>query len=196
MKKILFPLLMILVVVGGAVAADFVKNGGGEKDAKQSAHGDKKPDKHAKKDAHGDKKDKGHKKSKKKDSHDKKKDSHGKKSEYGDGGGADEISYLKFKRQFVVPVMQDGTIQALVIMNFNLVLDDHAPDNVFSYEPKLRDALTRELLGLSNAGIFGENLTSAASYETMREKLLTASRAVVKEGISDILILDVARQEQ
>ena len=69
-------------------------------------------------------------------------------------------------------------------------------DSVYSLEPKLRDALTRELLSLSNKGVFGENLTSAESYEDVRRTLLSAVTAITPEGIQDILILDIARQEQ
>lgn len=205
MKKIIFPILMILFVVGGAVAADMVRNGGGDASATTSDHKpkkSKKKDSHAKDKGHG-KKDDGHKKPDKKKKDDghgkkdkKKKDSHGKSDGHGDASSADTINYLKFKRQFVVPVMHEGTIEALVIMNINLELGDDAPDYAYSFEPKLRDAITRELLGLSNDGIFGAQLTTANAYETIRQRLLEACQAVLTEGISDILILDVARQEQ
>lgn len=187
MKKIIFPILMILFVIGGAVGADFIKNSGGDPKPSGDSHGKKSADNHAKKksqDGKSDKKKKSDKKSAKKD------DGHGEEA------SGDTNTYLKFKRQFVVPVMKSGAIEALVIVNINLELDEHAPDNVYSFEPKLRDAITRELLGLSNRGVFGDNLTSAESYESIREKLLSASKGVIEEGISDILILDIARQEQ
>lgn len=186
MKKILFPILMILFVIGGAVAADFLKNSGGDSAAEDS-HAPKK--KNAKDDDQGKaKKDKKKKKSKEKG---KDKDGKGKTS-----SRSGDVSYLKFKRQFVVPVMTQGKIDALVIMNLNLELSSEAPDNAYSLEPKLRDAITRELLALSNEGVFGANLTSAESYENVRRTLLSASKAVLPDGIQDLLILDIARQEQ
>ena len=200
MKKFLAPLLMILFVISGAVAADFIKSSGGEQKASSDGHDKTTADKHAKKKDHGassDKKKSGHEKKKKSHKKSAKKDSHGKKDNgHGDATSGDTNTYLKFKRQFVVPVMTAGAIEALIIINLNLELDDQAPDNAYSFEPKLRDAITRELLGLSNRGIFGDNLTSAGSYEEIRQKLLTACRYVIKEGITDILILDIARQEQ
>jgi hypothetical protein len=51
-------------------------------------------------------------------------------------------------------------------------------------------------LALSNAGVFGKNLTSSESYETVRSTLLSACEAILPNGIKDILILDIARQEQ
>lgn len=173
MKKIIFPILMILFVVGGAAGANFLRNASVAKAADAHSSGDGS-------EAHG------------------KEDSHGKKDkEDGEskGGGAD-VTYMKFKRQFVVPVMRRDKIDALIIMNLNVELNDDAPSNIYNYEPKLRDAIMRELLSLSNDNIFGENLTSAESYETLRGTLLTAAKAVLPEGVQDILILDIARQEQ
>lgn len=190
-KKLLFPLVLMMTVVGGAVAADFIRSGDTAKgeshgESKDSSH-DRKGDK-AKKDSHG--------KSDSKDAK-KKKDSKGKSKDDGhDGSDSSSVSYLKFKRQFVVPVMEHGKIEALVIMNLNLELNENAPDNVYSLEPKLRDAITRELLTMSDNNIFGKKLTSAESYETLRDTLMRASEAVVPDGIKDVLILDIARQEQ
>lgn len=190
MKKILMPILMILFVVGGAVAADFMKTSkASTAEAEDSDHSSKEKVKQG-----GDKKGKdsdGKKKSKK----DKKSS---KKSKDGDEGqnGSLEVSYLKFKRQFVVPVMKEGKIDALIIMNLNYELNSDAPENVYTYEPKLRDAIMRELLGLSRDGVFGEGLTSADSYEKIRNRLLGAGQAIIPEGIRGVLILDIARQEQ
>jgi hypothetical protein len=181
MKKILFPLLMIVFVAGGAVAGDFVKNLGGD----PSDFAVDKTKKEATK----------HGKSQKKDGHEK--TSKAKKGGHGEEASASgKTSYLKFDRQFVVPVMTRGKIDALVIMNLNLELDSNAPGNAYTLEPKLRDAITRELLGLSNDGVFGKDLTSAESYETLRRTLLLASKTVIPDGVRDILILDIARQEQ
>ncbi|MEP6342134.1 MAG: hypothetical protein ABJ275_02380 [Maricaulaceae bacterium] len=209
MKKIIFPILMILFVIGGVIAADFVKRsassgGDGEahaeskKDKKKADKGHGKDDKGHGKDDKGHGKDKKSKKDKKKK--DKKKKDKGHKKGKGDHGGdsydSDALSFYKFKRQFVVPVMTQGKIEALVIMNLSLELNSDAPDNIYTLEPKFRDALTRELLTLSNKGVFGENLTSVESYEDVRSTLLSAVKSVTIEGVQDILILDVARQEQ
>lgn len=186
MKKILFPILMIVFVVGGVVAGDFVKNMGRDSSA-SDAHKPK-----SKLDSHGkpEKKTDGHGKASKP----KKKSKDGGHGE--DASPSGEVSYLKFKRQFVVPVMSNGKIDALVIMNLNLELDSNAPDNTYLLEPKLRDAIMRELLALSNDGVFGKDLTSVETYENIRRTLLSASKGIIPDGIRDILILDMARQEQ
>jgi len=91
--------------------------------------------------------------------------------------------------------MKGGEIDALVIMNLNYELNDDAPDNIYTFEPKLRDAIVRELLRLSDKGIFGDDLTTPQSYELLRSTLLEAGQKVVSEGIRDVLILDIARQD-
>ena len=179
-KKILGSALLIVSVVGGAVAADFVKHRAPSEEA-----------------SHDKKKSKG-------DSHGKtdKKGKAGKKDKKGGSKGGDDASmidgpsYLKFKRQFVVPVMKGKEIEALVIMNLNYELDGSAPDNIYSFEPKLRDAIIRELLTLSDKGIFGADLTTPQNYEKLRSTLLEAGQQVIPEGIRDVLILDIARQDQ
>jgi len=63
-------------------------------------------------------------------------------------------------------------------------------------EPKLRDAFTRELLDLSNAGYFGDNITSPDTYDKVRSALLLAARRIIEDGVEDVLILDIAKQDQ
>lgn len=211
MKRLLFPIILIACVVLGGVSADFVKYGG-EGDAAYSdkgAHNTKAKDKHGKKDkeSHGKKSKSDKKDSKKKaDSHgkdkatknskkkEKSKDGHGKSDAYDDGAGT--VSYLKFKRHFVVPVMKNGTIEALVIMNINLLLNENAPDQTYNLEPKVRDALMRNLMGLSNQGAFGNSLTNAENFENIRLELLKAAKSVLSDSVDDVLILDIARQER
>lgn len=187
LKKILGVIAPIVMVVGGVVGGDYVKNR-----QMLSSSGAQGPAKKAVKDKkHSDEAAKSKKSSKKDDKSSKKNKEYDNVTSYDDSP-----KYLKFKRQFVVPVMENGKIDALVIMNVNYVLDEQAPDNVYSFEPKLRDAIMREMLAMSNQDVFGENLTMAKNYELLRSTLLRAGQGVLTEGIRDVLILDIARQEQ
>lgn len=178
-KSILKYIVMIVAITAGVIGADFLKtqkstsvhdaSGQTAHSAGKSSHA---TDSHGKAEAKG------------------KADSHGK------AVTTEDTSYLKFKRQFVVPVTKNGRIDSLVIMNFNLILNSYAPEDSFSKEPKLRDAFTRELLELSNAGYFGDNITSPETYDKIRSALLLAARRVIENGVDDILILDIAKQDQ
>ena len=190
-KKILFPVSLILAIVLGGVGADFLRNkaaaGSGEdisSKSKTTASDKKKSAK--KKDKAGGKKDKKKKK--------KKKGKDGKDEE--SSAYANDITHMKFKRQFVVPIMGNGKIRSLVLLNINLELGKDAPQNAYTLEPKLRDAIMRELLALSHEGAFSDDLTSAATYDKLRGALLDASQSVMKDGVNNVLILDLMRQDQ
>ncbi|PHR57714.1 MAG: hypothetical protein COA43_11930 [Robiginitomaculum sp.] len=215
-KKLLFPIVLIFVVVVGGVAADFLRNKGAAsasdahaetvdghgKAAKDDGHGKKKKKKDShgkasKDDGHGKKaKDDGHGKKKKKK---KKKGGHGEEADDGHGGASSSSSaivYLKFKRQFVVPVVKNGKTQSLVLLNLNLELTDEAPDDVHSFEPKLRDALMRGLLQLSHEGTFSNDLTNPETYDHIQTTLLAATTTVLLGGVENVLILDLSKQDQ
>ena len=142
---------------------------------------------------HG-KKDDGHGKKKKKKK--KKKGGHGADDDDDDGASSSAISYLKFKRQFVVPVVKGGKVESLVLLNLNLEINDDAPEDIHSFEPKLRDALMRELMALSHNGQFTGDLTNTETYDHIRENLLLATKHVLEAGVKNVLILDLSRQEQ
>ena len=122
-----------------------------------------------------------------------KKGGHGKIKE--GGGGSSEKAYFKFGREFVVPIMQDGKVKALVILNLNLEVDDSHIDKLFSLEPKLRDNVMTTLVGLSTDGRTLEDPTNTESYETIRSVVLMNLQSVVSSGIENVLILDMAKQD-
>lgn len=174
-KPLLKNLVLVVAVIGGSVGAAFLKGQGGGSNAEHSSHA--KADSHGKEDSHGKSSSKGEKE-----------DSHG-------GGSYDSVSYLKFKRQFIIPVMENKRIKELVIMNFNVELNEQAPGNSLNLEPKLRDAFIKDLLDLSNQGVFSGDITSPQTYEILRSTLMTSSRRILPDGVENILILDMAKQE-
>lgn len=180
-KKFLSSLILVLAVVIGVSAADYVRN----KSAQNEPNGLKNSISIKMKKS-------GKQKSKKPKNNNHKKEAKGEK----DKSASDAITYMKFKRQFVVPVMGNGKINSLVILNLNLELNSSAPTSLYTLEPKLRDAFMRELLSLSHEGVFSNDLTSPETYEKLRTTLLLASQDVIKEGVNNVLILDLVRQDQ
>lgn len=173
MKAILFPVILGVSAFGGVMVADIVR-------PSAPASGDThevKADVHAKP----------------------KKDSHGKAEKGGHGGEASyagETEFLKFKRQFVVPVLKDDTVHALVLLNIGLEVSAKERDHLFRMEPRFRDAFIRELLALSDTGYLDGDLTSPDTYEVLRETLIRAAHEIAKDGIKDVLILDLSRQDR
>lgn len=168
MKALILPVLMSISAAGGVFTANLLK--GDAPSAAPASHGDE---------GHG-----AEKAAKSK--------GHGGES----SAKSDSSDFMKFKRQFVVPVMKDQSVEALVLLNLGLDIDESKRDEVFRKEPRFRDIFIRELLQLSNDGYFNEEMTSPNTYEVVRETLLRAAKSVDETSVNDVLILDFSRQDR
>lgn len=178
MKALLNIVICCAAAIGGTFASTTLKaKNPADAPAVAEASADKKDDHSTDKHA------------KEKKSEDKgKKDSHAKSS--------DDFEFLRFKRQFVVPVIGEDRVEALVLLNIGISLSGNVKEELFRLEPKFRDAFMRELLNMSNSGYFDDELTNPQTYEVLRETLLRAAKDIEKDGVEDILILDFARQDR
>lgn len=104
--------------------------------------------------------------------------------------------YVKMNNQFVVPVLQDGRVTSMVIMALSLEVKKGASEKIYSREPKLRDALLQVMFDHANAGGFDGAFTDGANLVFLRAALLEAARSTVGEDVTDVLISDMARQDQ
>ncbi|MGJ8560755.1 MAG: hypothetical protein ACSHX3_11005 [Litorimonas sp.] len=180
MKALLFPVVLAVFAAGGVIAADKVRGDGAPASVSEKDHD-------TKADSHG--------KPEKADSHgksDKKTSGHGHKG--GDTYGG-ETDFIKFNRQFVVPVLKDNAVDALVLINLALEVPANKRDEMFRLEPRFRDGFIRELLQLSDDGYFDQELTSSDTYEILRETLSRAANDISDGGVNKILILDLSRQD-
>jgi|GEM_PF-1501159 len=178
MIKAIAIAVQAIAVAGGAyvgVTLSSGSSGAPEEKAENSAEKEKKEEK---KKAKKDKKAKGEK--------------HG--DDYG-GDGAETTSFLKFSRQFVVPVVTRDNVSALVILDISLELDPAATESAYSREPKVRDAILKSLLQLSNEGAFGDALLEEDNLNDIRARLQAAARTILGEDLVGVLILNVARQD-
>ncbi|MEL6829403.1 MAG: hypothetical protein AAFO63_04630 [Pseudomonadota bacterium] len=184
-KSVISAVIIAVFIVIGGVGGHFLKTGGGgsESSAELSSGTDEKADK---KDSYG-KDDKGQKKD---DGHGGK----GDKDEYG-GSAPGDVYYFEFSREFVVPILREGRVESLVIIQLNLEADLELSRNLFTMEPKLRDNIMSTLIALSNDGDTLTNLTDVEHYETIRAMVLMNLEDVVAEGLHNVLILDIAKQD-
>lgn len=127
------------------------------------------------------------------DKHGAKKDDHG-KAHKGDKAASGDSAYYKFSREFVVPVMRDGQVKSLVILHISLETDSATSDKLFSEELKLRDNIMTTLIGLSNDGRTLEQPTDINNYETIRSMVLMNLKDSISDGIRNVLIVDVGKQ--
>ena len=170
MKQIVPSIVALLAIVAGGGTAHFLTSGS---DAKPAAAAQK-DDKHAEP-----------KKQKK---------AHGKTDKHGKSDGS-EVTYYKFSREFVVPMIENDRVQSLVILNLNLEVDTSISQELFSKEPVLRDNIMTTLVKLSSGGRTLNSITDVDNYETLRAMILTNLQNEVPEGIRNVLILDMAPQD-
>ena len=195
MKSIITVIITIVCIVAGGFGGNFLRTmtsgssepEAGAAEAAGAAEGEKaEGDNAEKKEAKASKPDK-------KDGKDGKDDKDGKDGKEGDAAPA--VIYYKFTREFVVPIVRNGRVSSLVILNLNLEADASMGRKLYDMEPKLRDNIMTTLITLSNDGTTFESMTSVKNYESIRSLVLQNLGSVVKEGITNVLIVDLAKQD-
>ena len=66
---------------------------------------------------------------------------------------------------------------------------------VFAREPKLRAAFLTVMFDHANAGGFDHDFTSSARIATLRQALWEAGRPILGPDLIDVLVTDIARQD-
>lgn len=103
--------------------------------------------------------------------------------------------YVKLANQFVVPIMGEERVEALVIASLSVEVGAGKSNTVYAREPKLRDAFLQALFDHANIGGFDGAFTSGDRMQGLRKTLLQAARGVMGSSVSDVLITEIARQD-
>jgi flagellar FliL protein len=104
--------------------------------------------------------------------------------------------FVPLTGQFVVPVIRDGQVRALVILTLSLETAPASVMTVNSAGPKLRDVFLRVLFDHANAGGFDGAFTAAAAMAPLRNALTEAAQSVLGSAVvHNVLIVDLVRQD-
>ena len=103
--------------------------------------------------------------------------------------------YVKLNNQFVVPVLENGRVVSMVILSLSLEVVQGTSEQVYEIEPKLRDAFLQVLFDHANAGGFRGSFTDGANLIILRRALLEAAKSILAEKVSDVLIVEIVRQD-
>ncbi|MGB7240840.1 MAG: flagellar basal body-associated protein FliL [Sulfitobacter sp.] len=124
-------------------------------------------------------------------------DSEKRKSADGEGPATDEsFEYAKLANQFVIPVVYNKRIGALVVVKLSLETVVGKSDLVLSKEPKLRDAFLQVMFDHANIGGFEGAFTDAGTLDILRRGLREIAQKIMGPGVvNDVLILEIARQD-
>ena len=108
---------------------------------------------------------------------------------------SEEREYAKLNNQFVVPIVEDEKVAGLVVMSLNLEVIVGGRTEVFAAEPRLRDTFLQGMFNHANIGGFSGNFTSPTNMRSLRNDLLRRAKDVLGETVTDVLIIDIVRQD-
>lgn len=103
--------------------------------------------------------------------------------------------YVKMNNQFVVPIVKDQRVRSLVVMSLSVEVPIGQKDAIYAKEPKLRDSFLQVMFDHANMGGFGGKFTNPSSLDGLRMALREVGRRDMGDGISDVLIVEIARQD-
>lgn len=103
--------------------------------------------------------------------------------------------YVKLNNQFVIPVVEAGQVSALVVVSLSLEVTAGSTETVFAREPKLRDVFLQVMFDHANAGGFRGSFTDGSNLVVLRQALKEVAMQVLGDMVSDVLIVDIARQD-
>lgn len=114
----------------------------------------------------------------------------------GDHGADSGVpDYVKLSNQFVVPVVEDGRVAAMVILSLTLEVPTGGSEAIYAREPKLRDGFLQVLFDHANAGGFRGAFTDGANLVILRSALREVAQKIMAGAVSDVLIADIVRQD-
>jgi len=108
---------------------------------------------------------------------------------------AGAYEYLKLAKQFVVPVVEDEHISALVTVTVSLEAKPGLSDTFYAVEPKLRDGFLQVLFDHANMGGFGGAFTHSDNLGSLRVALLEVAQKTLGTDVSQVLIMSMSRQD-
>ncbi len=119
----------------------------------------------------------------------------------GDGGYGEEADpdspyeYVRLNNQFIVPIIRHGSVRSLVVISLTVEVLNGGNTLVYSREPRLRDAFLRVMFSHANVGGFDGSFTTVEAMAPLRTGLREAAQQILGEIVHDVLIVDIVRQD-
>lgn len=107
----------------------------------------------------------------------------------------DAMEYVRLNNQFVVPVVSRDSVESLVVMALSVEIAAGNTELVYQREPKLRDNFLQVLFDHANMGGFQGSFTDTNKLDVLRASLLEVAHSVIGKDVKSILITDIGRQD-
>lgn len=102
---------------------------------------------------------------------------------------------LRLPNQFVVPLIEEGQVRAMVVIGLALELDVGHGFVPSDDEPRIRAAFLQKLFDHANIGGFDGVFTAGETLQGLRRSLRETARALLGPQLRDVLITELLRQE-
>ncbi len=109
--------------------------------------------------------------------------------------GDGQSEYVKLNNQFVIPVIEDGRVTAMVVASLSMEVSSGQRTLVYDHEPKLRDAYNEVFFLHANAGGFAGAFTDPVKMNRLRLALLHKSQELLGNRVRAVLIDSIMRQD-
>jgi flagellar FliL protein len=83
----------------------------------------------------------------------------------------------------------------MVVLSLSLEVAPGHTEDVYSREPKIRDAFLQVLFDHANSGGFRGSFTDGSNLVVLRRALQEKAVAVLGDIVTDVLITEIARQD-
>ncbi|MHA3978326.1 flagellar basal body-associated FliL family protein [Halovulum sp. GXIMD14794] len=103
--------------------------------------------------------------------------------------------FADFGRQFVVPIVKDDRVQALVVATLSVEMAEGEGEKAYAREPKLRDAFLNVLFVHAHSGGFDGAFTSRSAMADLKGRLVETAKPILGKGFRDVLITEIVRQD-
>ncbi len=102
---------------------------------------------------------------------------------------------LRLPNQFVIPLIEDGRVRAMVVIGLTLELNLGHTVSLANDEARLRSLFLQRLFDHANIGGFDGVFTSGEALLALRRSLRDAARGLLGPSVHDVLITELLRQE-
>lgn len=105
------------------------------------------------------------------------------------------FDYVKLNNQFIVPVIKGDLVSSVAIVALSLEVKMGTKEQVYLVEPKLRDVFLQALFDHASLGGFDGAFATTENLIRMRRSLKERAVAVLGDIVNDVLVTDIARQD-
>ena len=103
--------------------------------------------------------------------------------------------YVKLNNQFIVPMIKGDVVRSVAIVALSIEVKAGTSDKVYSVEPRLRDSFLQALFDHASLGGFDGDFATTENLLRMRRSLKQSAVAVLGDLVNDVLVTDIARQD-